>query len=208
MHWLDPKTIIESVGLIGVIAVVFAESGLFFGFFLPGDSLLFTAGLLASQGYMNIVLLVLGCIVAAIAGDTVGYIFGKKAGPRIFSREDSFLFHKKHALRAQAFYERYGAKTIFLARFVPVVRTFAPIVAGVGSMPYGVFARWNVLGGLLWAVLLPLLGFFLGHAFPGISRYLDIVIIAIIVVSFVPIVVEWLRERRRQKRPAQDPDAQ
>ncbi|HEY9481078.1 MAG TPA: VTT domain-containing protein [Candidatus Paceibacterota bacterium] len=197
MDFLDPQNLIHAAGLIGVMAVIFAESGLFFGFFLPGDSLLFTAGLLASQGYLNIIFLVLGCIVAAIAGDSVGYAFGRKVGPKLFTREDSLLFKKKHVARAEAFYKRYGAKTIFLARFVPVVRTFAPIIAGIGSMPYRTFARWNVLGGLAWAALVPLSGYFLGAAFPKISEYLDIVIIGIILLSFVPIVIEWAKERKR-----------
>src|SRR3989338_1983266 len=139
LHILDPSFLIQTLGLVGVFAIVFAESGLFFGFFLPGDSLLFTAGILASQGHFNVVLLWLGCMLCAIFGDSVGYAFGKKVGPKIFYREDSFFFHKKHIERTRAFFEKYGKKTIVLARFVPIVRTFAPILAGVGQMEYRTF---------------------------------------------------------------------
>lgn len=198
-QFLDPQFILGTVGLIGVIAIIFAESGLFFGFFLPGDSLLFTAGLFASQGHMNLFALLFGCAVAAIVGDSVGYFFGKKVGPALFSREDSFFFHKKHAERAKTFYDKYGVKTIVLARFVPVIRTFAPIVAGIGDMPYRTFISFNIIGGILWTTLMTLLGFFLGTLFPGIKNYLDIVIILIILLSLVPVGVEWLKERRRPR---------
>ncbi|MBX4209342.1 VTT domain-containing protein [Candidatus Parcubacteria bacterium] len=198
---LEPQHIIQALGLIGVIGIIFAESGLFFGFFLPGDSLLFTAGLFASQGYMNVAWLVIGCALAAIIGDNVGYAFGKRMGPALFSREDSFFFHKKHIKRASDFYEKYGAKTIVLARFVPIVRTFAPIVAGVGSMRYRTFFFFNIFGGLLWTLLLTSLGYFLGKAFPGIEDYLHVVIIAIIVVSLIPIAVEWIKAKRAPRDP-------
>ncbi len=198
-HLLDPQYLISTLGLIGVCVIVFAESGLFFGFFLPGDSLLFTAGLLASQGHMNIVLLVTGCIVAAIAGDSVGYAFGRKVGKTLFTREDSFFFHKKHAERAERFYEKYGVKTIIIARFVPIVRTFAPIVAGVGNMHYRTFITYNIIGGVFWAGSLTLMGYFLGTLIPGISKYLDVIIIGIIILSFVPIAYEWIKERNKTK---------
>lgn len=193
---LDPQFLVQTLGLIGVIAIVFAESGLFFGFFFPGDSLLFTAGLFASQGHLNIYVLVIGSILAAILGDSVGYSFGRKVGPKLFSREDSFFFHKKHAERAKAFYEKYGVKTIILARFVPIVRTFAPIVAGVGEMKYKTFLSYNVIGGILWAGVMTLAGFFLGKAFPGIGTYLHYIIILIIAISIIPIIIEWIRTRK------------
>src|SRR3989338_6573297 len=162
LHWLDPAFLVATFGLFGVFAIVFAESELFFGFFLPGDSLLFTAGLLASQCHFNVVLLWLGCVLCAILGDSVGYAFGKKVGPEIFFREDSLFFHKKHIERTRAFYEKYGKKTIVLARFVPIVRTFAPILAGVGRMEYRTFISYNVIGGVLWSPLLIFLGWGLG----------------------------------------------
>lgn len=194
---ISPQHIIETLGLLGVVAVVFAESGLFFGFFLPGDSLLFVAGLFASQGYFNIWGLATLCALAAIAGDTVGYLFGKKVGPALFSREDSFFFHKKHAERARAFYEKYGRKTIIFARFVPIVRTFAPIVAGIGSMDYRTFIAYNVIGGIVWSFGFTFAGYYLSKTFPSIQQNIHYVIVIIIVASFVPVVVEWMRERRK-----------
>lgn len=196
LEFLDPKTLIQAVGLFGVFAVVFAESGLFFGFFLPGDSLLFTAGLLASQNYFDIILLVFGCTLFAILGDSVGYAFGKRVGEKIFTREDSFFFHKKHIERAQVFYEKYGKKAIVLARFVPVVRTFAPILAGVGKMEYRTFLKYNIIGGIVWAVGLTLLGYILGTTIPDIDKYILPIVLAIIVISFVPIITSYLREKR------------
>src|SRR3989338_2670613 len=159
VHYLDPAFLIATVGLLGVFAIVFAESGLFFGFFLPGDSLLFTAGLLASQGHFNVFILWIGATLCAIAGDSVGYAFGRRVGPRLFTKEDSFFFHKDHIHRTEAFYEKHGKKTIILARFVPIVRTFAPILAGIGSMEYRTFLSFNVAGGVLWSTLLIFLGF-------------------------------------------------
>ncbi|MDO8579561.1 MAG: VTT domain-containing protein [bacterium] len=195
-QYLEPQFLISALGLVGVFAIVFAESGLFFGFFLPGDSLLFTAGLFASQGYLNISWLIIGVAIAAILGDSVGYTFGKRVGPALFSRDDSFFFHKKHAERARLFYEKYGVKTIILARFVPIVRTFAPIVAGIGGMRYRTFITYNIIGGMLWTLLLTLSGYFLGSAFPGMSRYLHIIVVIIIFISILPIVFEWMKQRR------------
>ena len=196
LHYIDPKFLVTTFGLISIFVIVFAESGLFFGFFLPGDSLLFTAGLLASQGHFNILLLWIGCMVCAILGDSVGYAFGKKVGPKIFYREDSFFFHKKHIDRTRAFYEKYGKKTIVLARFMPIVRTFAPILAGVGQMEYRTFLSYNIIGGVLWSTLLIFLGFGLGSAIPSIDRYLLLIVIFIIVVSFIPILLEWIKQKR------------
>ena len=167
------------------------------GFFLPGDSLLFTAGLFASQGYFDITWLVSGIALAAILGDSVGYTFGRRIGPTLFSREDSFFFHKKHVERARLFYEKYGVKTIILARFVPIIRTFAPIVAGIAGMRYGIFITYNIIGGIGWTLILTLAGFFLGNAFPDIKKYLDLIIVTIIFISILPIVFEWIKERKK-----------
>jgi membrane-associated protein len=191
--FLDPHFLINTFGLVGVIAIVFAESGLFFGFFFPGDSLLFTAGLLASQGFLNPAILFLGVIAAAILGDNVGYTFGRKVGPAIFTKENSLFFNKKYIERARTFYEKYGNKTIVLARFVPIVRTFAPIVAGVGSMNYKKFFTYNCLGGILWSILLLGLGFTLGKTVPGIDKYLLPIVIFIIVASFLPGVYHLIK---------------
>ncbi len=183
---LNPLFLVQTLGLLGVLIIIFAESGLFFGFFFPGDSLLFTAGFLASQGYISLGWLVLGGIVAAILGDNVGYWFGSKVGPKIFSREDSWFFHKKHVLRTQDFYHHHGKKTIILARFVPIVRTFAPILAGVGEMNYRTFFIYNLIGGVLWGGGMPLLGFILGATIPGVDHYLLPIVLIIIFISFLP----------------------
>jgi len=170
--------------------VVFAESGIFVGFFLPGDSLLFTSGLLASQGILNIYTLVPVVFVAAILGDNIGYTFGRKIGIKIFTKEDSIFFHKDHIARAQHFYEKYGKKTIVLARFIPVVRTFAPILAGVGGMSYQTFLVYNIVGAFFWAVGLTLAGYLLGNLVPNIDKYLFPIIGGIILLSFLPVIRE------------------
>ena len=195
-NFLDPHFLINTFGTIGVLAIVFAESGLFFGFFLPGDSLLFTAGLLVSQGFLNPVILFAGVILMAILGDNVGYAFGKKIGPAIFTREDSLFFNKKYIEKAGIFYEKYGNKTIILARFMPIVRTFAPILAGVGNMNYKKLFTYNCIGGLLWSTLLLGLGFGLGKTAPTIDSYLLPMIIFIVAVSFLPGIYHLIKRKK------------
>lgn len=197
MLGIDLEQIIQTIGLIGLFAVIFAESGLLIGFFLPGDSLLFTAGFLASQGVFNIHVLALLCFIAAVTGDSVGYTFGKRFGPRIFKRDDSLLFHKDHLVKAQLFYEKHGGKTIILARFMPVIRTFAPIVAGAGNMEYKRFLMFNVVGGLIWGVGLPYAGYFLGKLIPPdmIDKVLLPVIALIIIVSVAPGLYHLLKDK-------------
>jgi len=185
-------------GYAVLAAIVFSETGLLVGFFLPGDSLIVTAGLLAARGYLNIWELLVLLSLMAIAGDTVGYHFGKITGPKIFTRDKSILFAKDHLLRARAFYDKYGNKTIVLARFIPIIRTFAPIVAGVARMPYRKFLTYNIFGGIGWVVLMLFIGFFLGRLIPGIDHYLDIVIAVVILLSITPAFVEWWRERSRK----------
>lgn len=192
----DLVKIIETVGYLGVFAIIFAESGLLVGFFLPGDSLLFTAGFLASQGFFNIVTLSTLTFIAAVMGDSVGYAFGQKVGKKLFQREDSIFFHKKHLIRAQNFYEKHGGKAITIARFLPIVRTFAPIVAGMGDMQYKRFLFYNVLGGFLWAVLIPVLGYYLGSVIPGVDKYLLPILAVIIILSVLPTVIHLIRERK------------
>ncbi len=186
MPHFDLKELLMTVGYIGVFIIIFAESGLLIGFFLPGDSLLFTAGFLASVGFFNLPLLILLIVVAAITGDQAGYWFGKKVGPRLFNREDSLLFHKKNVIKTQQFYEKHGGKTIILARFMPIVRTFAPIVAGVGEMHYGRFVFFNVIGGILWGVGVTMAGYILGSVIPDIDKYLLPIIALIIIASVAP----------------------
>ncbi len=194
----DLTALIQTVGLLGLWAIVFAESGLLIGFFLPGDSLLFTAGFLASQGFANIWALIAGCFVAAVLGDNVGYAFGHRVGPRIFRREASLLFNPRNLERARRFYERYGGMAIVLARFIPAIRTFAPILAGVGTMRYRAFVLYNILGAGLWAIGMPLLGYFLGRAIPDADRYLLPIIAAIIILSFLPPFLAVLRDSERR----------
>lgn len=183
-----------------VFFIIFAESGLLIGFFLPGDSLLFTAGFLASQGYMNIYVLVIGFFLAAVIGDSVGYLFGHKVGKRLFQRENSLLFHKDNLLKAKAFYEKHGGKTIILARFMPMVRTFAPIVAGIGDMHYQTFLMYNVIGGVLWAIGVTVAGYFLGTLIPDAEKYLLPVIMLIVVVSVAPTAFHILKDPNHRKQ--------
>jgi membrane-associated protein len=195
MHF-DLREFIIAVGYLGVFTIVFAESGLLIGFFLPGDSLLFTAGFLASSlNIFDIRVLAIGCFIAAVVGDSVGYAFGHRVGRPLFNREDSLWFHKKHLERAQAFYDKHGGKTIVLARFLPVVRTFAPIVAGVGAMPYPRFLAFNVIGGALWAIGLTTAGYFFGSLIPDPDRYLLPVILLIVLISIAPTLWHVLRDQ-------------
>ena len=186
MPHLDLEILIRTIGYVGISAIIFAESGLLIGFFLPGDSLLFTAGFVASQGYLDIRLLVPLCFIAAITGDAVGYAFGHTVGRRLYERPNSRLFRKDHLRQTEAFFARHGGKAVILARFVPVVRTFAPIVAGMGAMRYARFAFFNVIGAVLWAVGLSVAGFFLGSVIPDVDRYLLPIIALIIVASIAP----------------------
>ena len=195
-HLLDPKFIIETLGIIGIVSIIFAESGLFFGFFLPGDSLLFTAGLLASQHILSLSPILIFCSIAAIIGDSIGYAFGKKIGPKIFKKEDSFFFNKKHVEKSHAFFEKYGKKSIILARFMPIVRTFTPILAGVGSMEYKTFIRYNVVGGILWVFGMTMLGYFFGRIIPNPDTYLLPVIIAIVIISILPALKEIINNKK------------
>lgn len=183
--------------------IVFAETGLLVGFFLPGDSLLVTAGLLcAVDNVMNIWILNGLLMFAAILGDTVGYMIGYHAGPKIFNKPNSLLFHKDHLLRAQKFYEKYGSKTIVLARFVPIVRTFAPTVAGVGKMKYSRFLAYNIFGGIGWVASMTLVGYFLGHAIPDIEKKVHWVALIVIILSIIPIIKEVVEHKKEKKQSA------
>lgn len=196
---MHPEHLIEAFGTLGLFVIVFAESGLLFGFFLPGDSLLFTAGLLASRGVLNFPLIAVGCAVAAIAGDQVGYVIGRKAGPALFKRPDSRFFHKKNVERARAYFEKNGPRTIILARFIPVIRTFAPVVAGIGHMDYRKFVTYNVVGGILWGSGVTTAGYVLGESIPDIDRWLLPIIGVIVMVSFIPVGLELLKAFRNRQ---------
>jgi len=197
---MNLEDFIKSAGYLGLFGIVFAESGLFFGFFFPGDSLLFTAGFLASQGFFDIKILIPLLILAAIAGDSTGYWFGKKTGKRIFSREDSILFHKDHLIKANEFYKKHGGKTIILARFMPAVRTFAPIVAGAAEMHYTTFLFYNVIGGLLWVLGLGLGGYYLGQTIPDVDKYIIPIVLLIIFVSLLPAFIHLFKEKESRTK--------
>lgn len=184
----DLSSLIQTVGYLGVFGIVFLESGMMIGFFFPGDSLLFTAGFLASQNLLDIKVLIIGSFLAAVAGDSVGYYIGKHLGPKIFNKEKSIFFHKKHLERAQRFYDKHGGKTIILARFIPVIRAFAPVVAGVGTMNYKKFVFFNFFGAVLWAIGVTLAGFYLGSLIPDVDKYLLPIVGLIIIASVLPAV--------------------
>jgi membrane-associated protein len=196
----DLRAFIEAIGLVGVYAVVFAESGLLVGFFLPGDSLLFTAGFLASPGIdlFNIWYLVLGTWFFAVLGDNVGYEFGKRVGRKLFKREKSLFFNPKNLLKAQEFYEKHGGKAITLARFMPIVRTFAPIVAGIGHMDHRKFTFYNFFGGTIWVWSMTFLGYFLGSLIPDVDKYIIPIVLVIIILSILPPVIHVYKENKKE----------
>jgi membrane-associated protein len=204
----DVKAIVQVGGLIGLVAVIFAETGLLVGFFLPGDSLLVTAGIFCTSAnptgrpLLSIVALNVACSLAAIAGDTVGYWIGLKSGPRLFTRDDSLLFKKRHLVRTHEFYLRHGGKTIIMARFIPIIRTFAPVVAGAAEMPYRRFLAFNVFGGIGWVMSMSLLGYGLASVWPDITKHIDKLIIVIIFVSLLPAIIGWLRSRLAARHAA------
>jgi membrane-associated protein len=191
----DLPALIKWAGYFGMKAIVFAETGLLVGFFLPGDSLLVTAGLVAARGLLNVYLLGIMLHVAAICGNSCGYFIGRSTGPRIFTRENSLLFNKNHLMRAHDFYEHHGRKTMVLAQFVPIIRTFAPVVAGVASMPYRQFLTISVLGTFLWVWSMLFTGYFLGRYIPGVDEHIEIVVLIVIFLSILPGIISWWRQR-------------
>ena len=202
-HFLtDVKGLVQAGGYVGLTIIVFVETGLMIGFFLPGDSLLVTAGLFAAKGDLNIFYLNMLLMTAAILGDATGYLIGKKMGPSLYRREDSLLFKKKHLIATQEFYEKHGGKTIIFARFVPVIRTFAPVVAGIAGMPYRRFAMFNIVGGIGWVFSMTMLGYTLVKAFPATEKHIEIVILVVIFLSILPGIIEFIRAKRRGKRNA------
>lgn len=208
MEWLwdlfhriyDVEALVRVGGLMALIAIVFMETGLMVGFFLPGDSLLVTAGLFAASGHLDLWSILLFVSLAAIAGDSVGYTIGAKTGPRLFSREDSLLFHKKHLITTKEFYDQYGGITIVLARFMPIIRTFAPVVAGVGCMEYRRFIFYNVMGGIGWVVSMTCIGYFLGKTVPNIDQHIHLVIAVVIFLSLLPGIIKIAREKWKVRR--------
>jgi membrane-associated protein len=205
----DLPQLVQWAGLFGLAVIVFSETGLLVGVFLPGDSLLVTAGLLAARGYLNVYLLAPVLVVAAICGNSLGYFIGRATGPRIFNRENSIFFNKKHAIRAHEFYEKYGRMTIVLAQFMPVIRTFSPVIAGVGGMSFWNFIRYNVLGAFAWVWSMLGIGYFLGNYIPGIDQHIEIVVVIVVFISILPGLISGYRARRRRQystRPAERSD--
>ncbi len=193
---LSPEHLVKDFGYLGIFITLFLESGVIFGFFLPGDSLLFSAGLLASQGYLNIIGLIVVSIIAAILGNNAGYYTGKKAGVVLFNKKKSFLFSPKRVTEAHNFFEKEGPQSLILARFIPAVRTFVPIAAGIGKMNYRKFLIFNGLGGLLWGIGVPILGYTLGKKIPNIDKYLLPIILVIVVLSALPVLLVYRKNRR------------
>lgn len=183
--------------MVGMTAIIFAETGLFLGFFLPGDSLLMTAGLFAAKGDLNIFVLLFTLSIAAIVGDAVGFWVGKKAGALLYERKETFFFRRSHLLKAKAFYEKHGGKTIVLARFIPIVRTFAPTVAGAALMPYARFAVFNVAGGIAWISSMSLAGYALGSLIPDIDKHIHELIVLVVFLSVLPGIIAWIKEKRK-----------
>ena len=194
--------LVQWAGLFGLAAIVFSETGLLFGVFLPGDSLLVTAGLLAARGYLNVYHLTPLLTLAAICGNSLGYFIGKSTGPRIFNRENSIFFNKKHAIRAHQFYEKHGRKTIVLAQFMPIIRTFAPVIAGVGGMEFRTFITFNILGAFIWVWSMVGIGYFLGSYIPGIDQHIEIVVVIVVFISVLPGIISGYRARRAQRAVA------
>lgn len=199
-HGENLVELIKTIGTLGIFALVFSETGLLIGVFLPGDSVLFTAGFLASQGFLNIYTLIPAIFFAAVIGDNVGYLWGYKLGHKIFNRQDSVFFHKDNITKAQKFYEKYGLMTLFLSRYVPIIRTFAPLVAGIGKMPYKRFFFIDLASCFVWSFGLTLAGFYLIKVFPGLEKNLTLVILIIILISFVPAVWHYLKDKKERKK--------
>ncbi|QQS22494.1 VTT domain-containing protein [bacterium] len=195
----DLIELIKAAGYLGLFGIVFAETGLLVGFFLPGDSLMFTAGVLAAEGYLNIYILLIILVSAAIIGDSTGYAIGKKFGPKIFAKENSLLFNKSHVQKAEQFFHKHGPKTIIIARFVPIVRTFVPTLAGVGKMSYWRFLTYNIVGALLWAAGLTLLGYYLGLKIDNIDKYILPIIAVIILVSISPYIKRLITDKNLRR---------
>ena len=197
----DVESLVRVGGLVGLTLIVFVETGLLIGFFLPGDSLLVTAGLFAARGDLDLFSLNLTLSLAAILGDTVGYNIGAKAGPKIFTRDNSLFFNRKHLITTKEFYDRHGGFTIVIARFVPIIRTFAPVVAGVGAMQYRRFLSYNVFGGIGWVAATTCGGYFLGQMVPNIHEHIHVVIAVVIAVSLLPAVIKFAQERLKARSP-------
>jgi len=202
----DLPDLVQWAGLFGLTLIIFSETGLLIGVFLPGDSLLVTAGLLAARGYLNVYQLAPVLTLAAICGNSLGYFIGRASGPRVFNRENSLFFNKKHAIRAHEFYEKYGRMTIVIAQFMPIIRTFAPVIAGVAGMRFQAFLTYNVLGAVVWVWSMLGIGYFLGNYIPGIDQHIGIVVAIVVFISMLPGLIGGLRARRKSRLTTQEKD--
>ena len=202
----NPEAIIQTGGLFLILLIIFAENGIFFGFFLPGDTLLFTTGLLSSTGTFNVpvYLLLITICIAAYLGSMFGYFFGEKTGSNLFTKKDTFFFKKKYMLAAEAFFIKHGGFALIMARFLPIIRTFAPIFCGIVRFPYGKFLLFNIIGGTLWVFTMILGGYILGQIFPASKEYLEYIIAGIVVITWIPVVITYLQERKRAEQEAAD----
>jgi membrane-associated protein len=199
---LSPEGLIASGGLLLIGLIIFGESGLMIGFFFPGDTLLISAGVFAASGQLSLAAVIAVACAAAVAGDNTGYHIGRAAGPHLFRKKDGVLFRQEYVQKAHAFLERYGSKAMLLAHFVPVVRTFLPVVAGVGNMPHGKFSLFDAIGDVAWAVIVTLLGYYVGSKIPGLDKYILLLVLAAIIFSFTPVVYHlFTRKKRRVKTP-------
>jgi membrane-associated protein len=195
----DVHHIIQAGGILIVSLIIFAESGLLVGFFLPGDTLLFAGGLAASQGELSLALLIACVVIAAVIGDNVGYSIGRRTGPRIFKKKDGLVFRQEYIEKAEEFYEKHGGKTIVMARFVPIVRTFAPVVAGASKMDHKRFFMFNVIGGALWGIGMPLLGYWLGSKIPGLDKYIEYVLLGVVLLSILLSFAHLLKDAKTRR---------
>jgi len=200
----DVKSLVMWAGYVGLFAIIFAETGLLVGFFLPGDSLLVTAGLFAATGELNILYLNLLLIPAAVLGNSAGYWIGYKSGPRLFKREQSLLFRKDYLIRTKLFYEKHGASTMIITRFMPILRTFAPIVGGIGQMNYKKFTYYNLIGAIGWIISMTFIGFFLGRTIPNIDKHIEKVIVVVVFLSLLPAIIKYLKHKFSKRQPAEE----
>lgn len=200
MNILDPVSIIETAGYIGLSLVIFSETGILLGFFLPGDSLLFTAGFLASTGIIDLTTVIVLSFVMAVSGDALGYYIGKKYGAKVFHKTDSFFLDKKYIEKTGQYFDKYGGETIIIARFIPIIRTVAPVMAGVGKLGYNRFLAYNIIGAGLWTILLPIMGYYFGKIIPDADKIILPVVFAIIFISFLPPIISILKDKERRDK--------
>ncbi len=203
----DVRAIVQAVGYVGMVIIIFSETGILIGFFFPGDSLLVVSGIFASQGSLDMLVLNLLLIPAAVIGDSVGYWIGHKAGPKLFNKEQSFFFRRDYLIKTHNFYEKYGGITIILARFMPIIRTFAPTVAGIAEMKYWDFFKYNVFGGIGWVISMTCIGYFLGNIIPNVDKHIEYIIAIVVFISILPGIIKFISAKIKSKKPEESEGA-